>query len=270
MLNPVTYRQNFSAHTKRQPSPNIWHDCPALEFMLEGTGYFWHEDFAGFRTSANINAAEAYWARGLKAFGSDGGAIADADIQGGGITLSSDGDNEGVSLGMMVPVVQLSRTHGKLWFEIRLKTSTIADTKHGWFAGLIDSAALSATVPIAAAGTLADENFVGFHRLEGDGDKVDTVYKADGVTQVTVEADFATLVADTWIKLGFSFDAADGNKLTFYVDGVPSATTYTMASAAGTDFPNDVRLGFVFALLNATATTPGNTTLDWVRLAQWF
>jgi len=271
-MNTIIHRQNGTSNTDRKPSPAIWGDCPWRDIndprsLVDGYARRW--DFATFRTATNVNAAEAYWADGLKCFGSDGAAIAALDAQGGGITLSSDGDNEGVSLGQMVYPFQISRSTKKLWFECRLKTSTIADTKHGFFVGLIDSSALSATVPIASAGTLADENFVGWHRLEGDGDKVDAVYKADGVTQVTVEADAVTLAADTWVKLGMKWDPEDSYKLKFYADNL-LIDSYTMASADGTDFPNDVRLGFVFALLNATASTPGSTSLAWAQIAQVF
>jgi hypothetical protein len=258
------------------PSPSLWKDFRVQDLLRKAPGndgLFVRYDFANFRTSTNINASEAYWCNGLKAYGSDGGAIAALAAQGGGITLSSDGDNEGVAIGSMVFPFQISRSHKKLAFEARIKTSTITDTKHGFFLGLIDPSALSATVPIAAAGTLADENFVGFHRLEGDGDYVDTVYKAATVTQVTVQSDAQVLVADTWIKLGFRYEPS-GSKgkyyLRFYANGLPLTTAYQVASGSGTDFPNHVQLGFVFALLNATASTPGNTSIQWAQIAQEF
>jgi hypothetical protein len=259
------------SNTSRLPSPAIWGDCPWAS-IREGVhdGIAWFEDFITFRLSTNVNAAEAHWSNGLKLFGSDGAPVASGDEVGGSIVVSSDGDNEGLGFGWWNYPIQISRAHKRMWFEIRLKTSTIADTKHGFFTGLIDASALSATVPIAAAGTLADENFVGFHRLEGDGDAVDTVYKADGVTQVTVGTDAVTLVADTYVKLGMKYSPEHPRgsyRLTFYKDNLILASSKEIPSAAGTDFPNDVRLGFVFALLNATATTPGNVEIDWARVA---
>jgi hypothetical protein len=136
---------------------------------------------------------------------------------------------------------------------------------------------LTATVPIAAAGTLSDNNFAGFHRLEGDGDQIDLVSKADGVTQVTVDDDALptadVLVADTYIKLGMVFDPLDingKNNLVFFANNLRLATDYTMASGSGTDFPNDVGMGLAFAVLNATGTTPGTSTIDWWRAAQLY
>jgi hypothetical protein len=263
--------------TAREWSPNIWHDCPWAS-IREGVipGLAWEFNFGLMRTSADIAAAEAYWAHDLKVFGSTGGSIAVGDEYGGSATFAADGDNEGVGLGWMGYPLQIDRGKGKLWFEVHLKTSTITDTKHGFFVGLIDSSALSATVPIAAAGTLADENFVGFHRLEGDGDKLDTVYKANGVTQVTVGTDAVTLVADTYKKVGMKFEpgvdpiSGGTNYLSFYADNLRLADDKEIPSGDGTDFPNDVRLGFVFALLNATGSTPGSTTLACARVAQLF
>lgn len=267
MMNTVT--PSFTQSTDRGYSPGLWEGCPDISKLIDDPtqGWFFDLNCNKFRTSTNINAAEAYWAEGCKVFGSNGAAIASADERGGAITLSSDGDDEGASIGQMIYPFQIDRDLGKLWFEARIKTSTIADTKHGFFLGLIDASALSATVPIAAAGTLADENFVGFHRLEGDGDYVDTVYKADGVTQVTVQTDAKVLVADTYIKLGFRFDPLD-NILRFFANGVELTTSKSIPTADGTDFPNDVRMGFVFALLNATGTTPGNTTISMARCVQ--
>ena len=141
--------------------------------------------------------------------------------------------------------------------------------KEGHRVGLIGAATLSATVPIAADGTLADINLVGFHRLEGDGDQIDFVYKADGVTQVTVASDILStaLVADTAVRLGFHYEE-DTALLTFYVNGTPSATTKTIPSDTGTDFPADVLLSPCMAVLNATGTTPGASRMDMWCTAQ--
>lgn len=268
MTNVAVYAGNQGANDVNDNdskfSPFIWKDCPIRE-ILDGTveGWLIEDDF--LNTIPVAAGAEAVAGR-YYGFASTGGSVALADEVGGAMTASSDGDDEGASIRTAGRPFQISRSHGKLWFEARVKTSTIADTKHGFFVGLSDSLTLSATVPLTAAGALADENLVGFHRLEGDGDKVDFVYKADGVTAVTVEADAATLVADTYIKLGMVYNP-DTYVLTFYVNGV-ATDTYTVASAAGTDFPNDVRLGLIFAVLNATGSTPGTTTIEKWRCAQ--
>jgi hypothetical protein len=264
-----------SSDNSYSPSASIWKDVKITDLQRQGNsnnGLFQRIDFSKFRTSTSFGS-EAYYDQGFKAFGDTGATISAVAAQAGGVTLASDGDNEGASIASMVLPFQISRSHKRLAFEARIKTSTIADTKHGFFLGLAGTATLSATVPITAAGALADINLCGFHRLEGDGDYVDTVYKADGVTQVTVQSDAQVLAADTYIKLGFRYEPVGdlgSYYLRFFANGLPLSTAYQVASAAGTDFPNDVPLGFIFAVLNATASTPGSTTIQWAQIAQDF
>jgi hypothetical protein len=273
-------------NTDYAPSPAIWGKS-FWHNIREGVvpGFAHHTDFSGFKLSTNVNAAQAYWSMGWKLFGSDGAPVALLDEPGGGITISSDGDNEGVALGWSMPLVKIIRGGKRMAWELRFKTSTVTDTKHGLLMGLMDSTAMTATVPIAAAGTVADVNVTGFHRLEGDGDQLDVIYKADGVTQVSVDTDVldgtvtpdgtlpSALVADTWTKVGQVFiPSGDGfgqYTLASFVNGIrlPGADKQ-VPSAAGTDFPNDVNLLPFFALLNATASTPGTASLAWFRFAQ--
>lgn len=267
-MNTVQYKGSQNAgllDASRGPSQSIWSDCPILEILngvVDGV-YLFDEFENGPRVAAGAEAAYGRY----RGFADTGGLVADGDEVGGTLNLSSDGDNEGASFRTSCAAFQIKRGLGKFWFEARVKSSTIADTKHGIFVGLMADNALTAIVPITAAGAIADVNIVGFHRLEGDGDYFDTIYKADGVTQVTVQADAAVIVADTYVKLGIVFDPAT-NVLSFYRNGVKLATSYTVVAATGTDFPNDVRLGLVMAVLNATASTPGSSEIDWWRAAQ--
>jgi hypothetical protein len=263
-----------AADTSASPSKAIWGDCPVLDMTLDpSVGIHYYDDFMEFPILATptITTEAGLGYRGLKAFGSSGGTLTmpTADDQAGGIVLTESDDNEGISIAQIQLPFNIINTGPKFWFEARIKTNTIANTKHGFFLGLMGSQTLSATVPIAAAGTLADNNFVGFHRLEGDGDYVDTVYKADGVTQVTVDTDAQVLVADTFIKLGMVFEPRT-QLLTFYADGVPLAETLAadvLGATAGTDFPNDAQMGLCYALLCAS-NDDAVGTMSWWRAAQ--
>jgi len=268
MTNTIQYRGNQGANvanTTRDMSPNIWHDCNQEKIRFRGGGVYFEEDFdkPGYTAGITTTAAWGQW----KAFGSTGATHLPATPVWGGIaTLGSDGDDEGAVIqGVGLPF-QISRSHNKLWFEARVKFDTIADTKYDAFIGLGDQMTISATVPItAAAGTMADENWVGFHRLGTDGDYVDCRYKADGVTAVDVATDAQVLVADTWVKLGFVYNPLD-YVLTFYGNGIELGTK-TIPSAAGTDFPNDVLLSPLAAVLNAAAVT-SVFSIDWIRCFQ--
>lgn len=261
-------------------SGRVWDGIPIPAIkagLVQGLCHEW--DFATLKPASNVNAGEAYWDQGSRVFGSDGGSLTYFAGFGldNGMTFASDGDDEGAGWRGQQVGYRLSRADGAFAWEMSLETSTITDTKHGFFAGMITNDAITATSPIAATGALADLNFVGFHRLEGDGDKLDLVYKANGVTQVTVLADAITLAVDTPIRLGMTLSQNDpyvsNSKHVFrwWLNGAPitTGTSYkVIPSADGTDFPNDVAMGPIFTLLNATASTPGNTTVHRLRVAQ--
>ena len=255
----------YDSGTRRKFSPGLWGNCPwdgIKSGLVDGIAR--EDDFEG----GPIVAAGAQAVYGsYYGFADTGGSVADAGEQFGALTFSSDGDNEGASIALQVACLQITKAAGDLWFEATFKTSTIADTKHGIFVGLIEAASLSATVPIAANGTLADQNLVGFWRLEGDGDKMDTYYKANGVTAVAVAADALTLVAATYKRVGIRY-SRDEHNLYFYDDGVVLADSKAIPDATGTDFPADAILRPVFAVLNATAISPGSSTLGWWAFAQ--
>jgi len=254
----------YGLNSKSGPSPGLWGLAPRDIFYDPAVAFGYYEDFIEWMPLTA--GAESDHIKGWQEFGSTGATgVLEVDEQGGMFSLASDGDDEGASISSEVLPFRISKTLPDLYFECRLKSSTIANTKHGIVVGLMDGTAISATVPIAADGTLADANFVGFHRLEGDGDTFDTVYKANTVAVVTVKADATTIVADTYVKLGFR---AHRGTLTYFVNGVPLTDTKAIPDATGTDFPADVNLGPVAAVLNATATTPGDTTIDWIICKQ--
>ncbi len=271
-----------SAQTERNRSAGVWYDCPYFAIKdgeLAGAVI----EFDALTQPITPPTTEGNWGE-WAAFTDTGGTITAGTGQGGELVLASDGDNEGASIRSVQAPFKLIRSAKQFWFEARVKKSAITDSKNGFFLGLTANTAFSATVPIAAAGTLADINLVGWHNLEADGDQIDAVYKADGVTQVTVLADAlpTALVADTYVKLGMRYtilndgsiadpNGAGGTKyvLSFLVNGIRVATKQ-IPSAAGTDFPNDVGLGLAFAVLNATGSTPGTNTLDYMYAAQLF
>lgn len=281
-MNGVSYGANLgSANTNRIGSPTIWGKVPIPQIIAEpGFGIFMFDDFTNFPhiTTPTITTEAAIGGLlGYKAFGSSGGTLLSSGAQYGEVVFTEATDNEGVSLATIGLPFKLIKGGDNFAFESRQKFNTITDSRQGVFIGLCATQTLSATVPIAAAGTLADNNFVGFHKLEGDGDQLDTVYKADGVTQVSLQTDVVSsanvasgssaLVADTYIKTGMYFDGASG-VLTFYINGLPLGTTKTLPTAAGTDFPNDVTMGLVAAMLLANSTS-ATMTMDYWGAAQW-
>lgn len=262
-------------------SGSIWGDCPVEELVSKKStgpqGFLWEKNFTTIPITPPTT--EGNW--GDMAMFSDTGGTAAADTTevGGGVAIGSDGDNEGCSMRTVIVPAKIILTGGDFWFEARILTSTITDAKHNIFLGLMENTPLTAVIPITAAGALADKNLVGFQRPEtartvaGTGGAImNAVYKVDGVTAVTVQSDAVALVAATYTNLGLRFvpkrNIGRGvGYLYWYQDGVVVASK-AIPTAAGTDFPNDINLGFVFAVVNATGTTPGTSTIKNVRMAQ--
>lgn len=193
----------------------------------------------------------------------------------------------------------------KLWFEASIATSTIAATKHEDFVGLAIPA-LSSGLPRAAYPiTVTDDTldatngtFIGFHRkataaptdwqfcfnLAGG-----TVNYPTGLTTLRATMSLPTLTANTFTKLGFLFDPnalvsqissatarqTNGNKgsklIRVFVNGLELPTFLTGLDVQNATAAQAFPTGFmapVFANMNQTGTTPGTSSLDWIRVAQ--
>lgn len=266
------------SNTSMNYSGSIWGDCPVEALRdKQREGFLWEKNF----TSIPITPPTTEGNYGeMAAFSDTGGTMtADTTEIGGGVAIGSDGDNEGASFRTVVVPAKIILTGGDFWMEGRILTSTITDTKHNIFFGLMTNNALTAISPITAAGALADVGLCGFQRPETakagvgtGGATMNAVYKASGITAVTVQSDACTLVAATYTNLGLRFVpkrqiGKGSGYLYWYQDGAIVASKL-IPSAAGTDFPNNVFMGFVFAVLNATGTTPGTSTIKHVRMAQ--
>jgi hypothetical protein len=104
---------------------------------------------------------------------------------------------------------------------------------------------------------------------------IKSVYKADGVTQVTLETAASALVVDTYIHVGFKFSPKGfpgfngDDYVRFYFDNLErTAAAYLLASAAGTDFPNDVLLAPTAAVLNTAGSITDFMSVDAWRVCQ--
>lgn len=262
-----------SDDTSSDFSAAIWHDCQ-VEDLKNGdiSGVIFEDDFVTLpKTPATTEGNFG----GYSQFSSSGGTINAGTGQGGEWVLGEATDNESVSFRTRATPFKISRASKKLWFEARIKRSTVADTTGGVYVGLMDDTALVVGVPLTTGGALADINTVGILLPEGDGDQGQTVYKANGVTAVTVQDDAlnTALAADTYTKVGFVYepvpDIYAGTKylLTFFQNGRKLGTTKQIPSTDGDDFPNDVGLGLVFAIMLATGSA-FTATIDKWRCAQ--
>jgi len=254
----------IAADTSALPSPLLWSKVDA---ELERPGKWMHqwEDFHDMSYTETLPTTVDPW-MGMRVFTSAGATLLQADEEGGVRTLVEATDNEGLSIAKGIYPFKMIQNAGELVFEARIKRANITAV-FGFFLGLIEDVAMTATTPIAAAGTLANQNLVGFFQPEDDPDGVDAVHQANDGGVITTIDNAATLVADNYAKLGMVFNRGGDNKLDYYVNAQKGATSVAVPSAAGTTFPNDVRLGWVFALLNGAGQAL-SASIDWIRVAQ--
>lgn len=268
---------NIAADTKRKPSSSIWHDCNIQEIRAGFVdGFIVEDDFMELPITAVTSQATS----GKYMIASTTGTVTAGAGPGGEVALTTAADNANASIGFYSFPFKLNSSQKKLWFECRFKTSTIANTVADMFVGLMDNVAISTVCPITATTGTSNNglnalattmNAVGFFHpgaaVSGSGGStMSSFYQANAVTPVAVGANIVTLVADTYIKLGFVYDPVD-LYLRFYTNGVEDSNKKLLGAAAGTDFPDDVYMGFVFAQVG-TASTSGLGTLDWVKCVQ--
>ncbi len=258
------------ADTTNELSPALWSKAP-LDYIINGSvgsGYAVVEDFIGTGTYTSATPKD-----GFVTYQDTGVTLIQlAGVAGGQLQIAgNDADNDEGHLfvgdGVGAPFSVTSVSGSKVWFEIRMKTATVANNGIGWFVGLCQPA-LGANGLVDDTAALADNNFIGFQVLQADGDAVQAIYKADGQTQQDKGSDIATMANDTWIKLGFKFDAADpdGNVLKWYVNNehIASATATNIAAAT---FPSgdDLTAGILTKVGAAAAVL---ATIDWIAVAQ--
>ena len=258
-----------SANTDRGPSPGIWGDCPILS-ILDGSlaGIMVIDDFekGGLVTSPTTSAALV--GVPYSGFGDTGSTITDAAELGGAITLTSDGtDNDATQLFSLSTAFQTGLTKGPLWFEARIKLSSLLTTESGFFLGLADNTAkTSAVVLTDTASALADLNLVGWHALDTDVRTIKSCYKSNGVTAVDVESVATAITEATYVKLGFRKDRA--GLVTWFINNLPQATTFQVLNDLGTGFPGDAIMGPCVSLAVGAATGSQTLIMDWWRCVQ--
>ena len=272
-----------SERTDRWFSPNIWGDCP-IEAIKNGTviGRFFQDDFtgpcpntdAGLYEGAGESCGLGYLFYGdtgvlLKAKAGAEEAVVQAS------TLDTTQDESVMSTGS--PSFMVSDTASeakKLWFEARVKKSTIANNGMAMFVGLgwdhgsgVSVAQTLCLTDTAAA--LGAFSFIGFHVDQADGDSIDFTYKAESQTAVVTISGLDVVVANTFLKLGFVYDpnAEDEKKIAVYLNNVKQTTYVTKTNIAAATFPDAEPLAMVWDAKVGSGAT-GTAELDWWRGCQ--
>lgn len=159
---------------------------------------------------------------------------------------------------------------GKLMFEARFQTESIANDGVAIFLGLGTGPLADAMLADDTGEFVATGGFIGFHRLNDDGDKMDIVYQAASQAKQTLVANALTLVANTWYTVGFVYDPneVDAKKIKFYIDGVEQSTYVTTALIDAATFPEGEALGPMLLTKTGTAAE-ASVWLDFIACVQY-
>jgi len=276
----VEYTEGLrAANTDAGPSPSIWADCPILDIIVDPRqGYGIFDDFLTYSSTATtvLNAS------GLPTFEGDC-TIGGTAIAGGEVALFCTTSNEEAALeacgAQSAPFVipaSTTATSNKLWFECRVKKSTIADSIANFFVGLASQGSGVADFIHNDGNDFADVDLLGFVQWEADGDAINVVTQKTGAAFDTIISGVDTAVADTYAKLGFKYDptAVVGERIKFYVDGAEQTTYVGEASGDATvyiqdttNFPGGEEMTPVIAVKGGSASDY-TVTMDWWRCYQ--
>ncbi len=270
--NTIEPKLNMAANTLRGPSPSIWADCPVLDLKENfGLGMIFEDDFMNFsqhisdqdvqQYSSYIDTGVTIKATPTNRYGEIEVAGNDADNDEGSITT---GGGSGV-----LAVITDDGTAGKLWFECRIKKASVADNALAFFVGLSEEGMAIADALVNDTGALkTTADFIGFRVLQDNGEELDFVWQKASQTAVEF-ANIATLVADTYVKLGFVYDHTQpgANRITVFVNGLAISTFGTSTQLAAATFPSGEELALLLATKVGTAAE-SKFEMDWWRVAQ--
>lgn len=266
----VDYKRNFEGSTDRGPSKALWGDCPWGALQADpNIGFTFFDDFLNFSqhiTDQNVQGYSSYIDTGvtIKQLAAYGGVAEiagnDADNDQGYLVMGGDSG---------APFVINDSYQSSLWFEARIKKASIADNACALLVGLIEPGVAAAATLVNDTGAIADKDFIGFHVDQADGEICDFTYRKSGQTAQVLLAQAATLVADTWVKVGFKYDwrAPTDRRISIFVDGVEKTTYGTAANVAAATFPDGELLTFIWGAKVGTAAE-SKAQIDWVRIAQ--
>ncbi len=267
----------------RRYSPTIWAECPFTS-IREGAidGVIFDDDFESFGLNATqttqiqmglykvYSATAGIWTPDMLPHSTtpDG-------VVGGVISGLADTANDQCSLGIYQCPFSLKTdgTVGKLWFEARVATTSIATTMGQLFVGLGENfvSTFDTDSPLGDAdATSAEMAMIGFNRLESGLGVLNTSYADHAATWTNIQATAnSTLAANTWIKLGMKFDPADTTRcVRFYVDGVECSSAMTKAALLALTHLDAKGLGPCIAFFAAASGGTCYTYIDRWRCVQ--
>ena len=241
-----------TSDTTRNFSPTIWNQVDVSQLRAGIDGYLIEDDFFDYAsTKWQVTQATS-------------GTMALSNLEGGTVILDS-----GATTSTQGPNVQYGGTNtgasivapasGLLLYEARLKITTAMSTGPNFFAGLSEYN----TAIIASSALATSKSYAGFSSVTADG--VLLGCSGDGTNAATSVVPYGsntglTLVADTYIKLGFVIK--NRSTMTMFVNGQKSANTIT------TYLPTTAKMRLSF-VCQSRGTLQPTMDIDRVRVAVW-
>lgn len=251
------------------PSAAIWETCPA-DFIARdfGWGSIIEDDFDQqpvVASAASADVTGAWWMYEIFLKTTTGYLTSDGLI-GGAIRLGSSADNQSAVIGPGPAPFRIHNTMaGPLWFEARIKRSTVSNGLGNAFVGLAGEGAAADGVPITYSDAVAQAPLIGFAQLAAAGNTFDAWHATASTTPAKITNTSFAVGAGTWYRLGFVFRPGVG--ITFYREGVALSGTVAATTINGSTFPNGSLLGPCLGFMGAS-TTDNHLAVDWVRVAQ--
>jgi hypothetical protein len=258
------------------PSRRLWRDCPWDSIQngsVRGTAFF--DDFD------NVSALlDDYYEKFVDA----GCTITQlADKSFGEIQLLLDGNTEeddcviqtGGNTGGLARFIDpanlpagITTTHD-VWFEARIKVSSISASTGSVFVGLMAENAAGANGVISTADVVADKDCIGFAILNSAPSVLQFTFKRAGQTVQVPIATVHTLVADTYVTVGFNYVSGNptARRIMVFKNNVANATGVTKANIEAVTFPDGDSLSLTAGLTSPPTPAAKNLIMDWWRVA---
>lgn len=259
------------ADTGRMWTKSIWDHIPWDQIQAgEREGWVFFDDFINMPDLAAADAKDTKYGTFMTASGTIKQGVA-SEFGELVITLAAADNDEGYLVtggdtgGLMQVIKQATDVPHTVAFEARVKSSTLLGSL---FAGFCEEGLAAADGLFSDTGVFTDKDYLGFSQVEATPTLIDFGHNKESGTDVKVGTGIHTLVADTYVKLGFFYDYRHSNvqQIKVFVNGVINAsyTTKTQIDDA-TNFPAGEEMVLMLAVKNVTDIKA--LTVDWWRAA---
>ena len=259
------------------PSESIWGNVPVDQIMAgdRSCGFGFQDDFTNFAATSLYDGYILLQTATGTVIQIDSEENHPGIVQ---LTSAADNDEAVIQLGNGIDVGPYRMGANGLAFEayVRVDAEAIVADDHGFFVGMGTGGAAGLAIAnqlfTTADAIFATADICGFQHLDGESTALDAMYQASGETKtdgaVNTDLDTVhTMVAATWVKLGFLYHPHP-RRLTWFVDGT-EVCHVAEAEIVEDEFP-DASTAFMQPTIGMRGADATEATMDvdWVRCMQ--